>query len=153
MHNLIDTKEEKRLFEQLVQYYQKIYPGIGFRKVEILLKPDEIAGIIYTYPGEETEASFKEEVQHIADSMKTGYDTPVIILRKLKVLENSRFSAPRDKVSMDKKDILLDGHRRLKVAFDKKIGWKALAMIPDREVQFGIEKMAKGKISDIFKRK
>lgn len=136
MHNLIDAAEEKRLFGQIVEYYKKLYPGIGFRKVEALLNPEEIAGIIYTYPGEETEATFKEEVQIIADSMKEGYDTPVIILRKLK----------------EKKDILLDGHRRLKVAFDKKIGWKALAMVPDREIRFGIEKMAKGRIKDVFKK-
>ncbi|MDD4878305.1 MAG: hypothetical protein PHO02_04695 [Candidatus Nanoarchaeia archaeon] len=137
MHSdLIMPEEEKALFNQLVEYYKKLYPGIGFKKVEILLKPEEIAGIIYTYPGEETEATFREEVQIIADSLKNGYDTPVIILRKLK----------------DRKDILLDGHRRLKVAFDKKIGWKALAMVPDREVQFGIEKMGKGKIADIFKK-
>lgn len=136
MHNLISADDEKKLFSQLVEYYKKLYPGIGFKKTEIMLKPEEIGSIIYTYPGEETEASFKEEVQHIADSMKEGYDTPVIILRKQK----------------EKKDILLDGHRRLKVAFDKKIGWKALAMVPDREIQFGIEKMARGKIKDVFKK-
>lgn len=137
MHNLINTEDEKRLFGQLVEYYRKLYPGIGFKKVEILLKPEEIAGIIYTYPGEETEATFKEEVQIIANSLKSGYDTPVIILRKLK----------------DKKDILLDGHRRLKVAFDKKLPWKALLLVPDREVQFGIEKMAKGRIGEVFGKK
>jgi len=136
MNGLIQPGEEKKLFEQLVQYYQRLYPGIGFKKVELVLKPEEISEIIYTYPGEETEATFREEVQIISESAKQGYDTPVIILRKLK----------------DRKDILLDGHRRLKYAFDKKIGWKALAMIPDREVQFGIEKMAKGKIKDVFRR-
>ncbi|MDI6737850.1 MAG: hypothetical protein QME12_05035 [Nanoarchaeota archaeon] len=66
--------------------------------------------------------------------MKEGYGTPVIILRKLK----------------EKKDILLDGHRRLKVAFAKKIGWKALIMVPDRETEFGIEKMARGKAKEVF---
>lgn len=135
MHSeLIQADEERRLFEQLVEYYKKIYPGIGFKKMEVTLKPEEIKEIVYTYPGEETEATFNEEVELIKKT--SGYDTPLIILRKPK----------------ERKDILLDGHRRLKVAFDKKIGWKALLMIPDKEIQFGIEKMAKGKAKEIFRK-
>ncbi|MBU2638959.1 MAG: hypothetical protein KJ955_08355 [Nanoarchaeota archaeon] len=132
---LIQPSDERRLFEQLVEYYKKLYPGIGFKKMEAVLKPEDISEIIYTYPGEETEATFNEEVVLIAESVKYGYDTPLIILRK------------------QKQDILLDGHRRLKVAFDRKIGWKALLMIPDKEIQFGIEKMAKGKVREVFGRK
>ncbi len=134
---LIQPAEERRLFEQLVEYYKKLYPGIGFRKMEAVLKPEEIGDIVYTYPGEETEATFNEEVELIAESIKHGYDTPLVILRKPK----------------ENRDIILDGHRRLKVAFDKKIGWKALVMVPDREIQFGIEKMARGKVKDLFRKK
>lgn len=134
-NGLIQPADERKLFERLIEYYKKIYPGIGFRKMEAVLKPEEIAEIIYTYPGEETEATFKEEVALIEDAMKFGYDTPVIILRKQK----------------EKKDFLLDGHRRLKVAFSGKLPWKALVMIPDQETQFGIEKMQIGKIKEVFK--
>ncbi|MDI6737851.1 MAG: hypothetical protein QME12_05040 [Nanoarchaeota archaeon] len=49
--NLIQPSEERKLFERLIEYYKKLYPGIGFRKSEILLKPEEIGGIIYTYQG------------------------------------------------------------------------------------------------------
>ena len=134
MNNLIQPAEERALFEKLVEYYQKLYPGIIFRKAEAILKPEEIGEIIYTYPGEETEATFNEEVKHIEDAMQHKYDTPVIILSKPK----------------SKKIILLDGHRRLKVAFMHKTGWKAFVMIPDKEIEFGIEKLAKGKIKDVF---
>ncbi|MEW6063524.1 MAG: hypothetical protein AB1571_04110 [Nanoarchaeota archaeon] len=131
---LIQPSEERRLFERLIEYYRKLYPGIGFKKIEAVLKPEEIGEIVYTYPGEETEATFNEEVALIKESIKYGYDTPLIILRKPK----------------EKKDILLDGHRRVKVAFSRKMPWKALLMVPDKEIEFGIEKMAEGKVKERF---
>jgi len=134
MNGLIQPSEERKLFERLIEYYKKLYPGIIFRKEERTLTHKEIGEIFYTYPGEETEATFNEEVRLIEKSLAYGYDTPVIILRKPK----------------EGKDILLDGHRRLKVAWSKKMPWKALIMLPDKETTFGIERMIKGKIKEIF---
>jgi hypothetical protein len=132
---LIPRHEEEKLFEKLVKYYENLYPGVKFAKREATLTRKEIGEILYTYPGEESEATFAEKVAAISDAIKYGYDAPVIILRKEKA----------------KTDILLDGHRRLKVAWDKGLGWKALIMVPDREMEFGIEKMAIGKIREIWR--
>ena len=133
MMPLMSSDEERRLFEKLVKYYENIYPGVKFRKEERKLGRQEIGEILYTYPGEESEATFAEKVAAISDAIKYGYDAPIILLRK------------------DGKDILLDGHRRLKVAWDKKIGWGALIMIPDKAMEFGIEKMVTGKIREIWR--
>lgn len=132
MSELIQPTEEKKLFDKLSAYYTKLFPGVVFKKEELTLKPEEIGEIIYTYPGAETEATFNEEVKMIEESLAYGYDAPLIIIRK------------------GNEDILLDGHRRVKVAFTKKLPWKALALIPDREVSFGIEKMEMGKVKERF---
>jgi len=131
-NDLIQPSEEEKLFEKLVKYYSRLYPGLSFRKEELTLQPDELAEIWYTYPGAETEATFNEEVAMIEKALDYGYSTPIIILRK------------------DGKDILLDGHRRLKVAFDRKLPWKALAIVVDAEMDFGIEKMILGKVKEKF---
>ena len=132
MHALIQPSEERRLFERLVAYYNKLYQGTNFKMEEKVLSPEELGEIFYTYPGEETDATFNEEVEEIEKAMAYGYDTPIIIIRK------------------EGKDILLDGHRRVKVAWDRKLQWKALVMIPDKEVDFGIEKMIIGKVKEKF---
>jgi len=132
MNELIQPTEEKKLFETLLAYYNQIYPGIIFKKEEIEMKPEEIGEIFYTYPGAETEATFNEEVKLIEDALSYGYDTPLIIIRK------------------ENKDILLDGHRRAKVAFTKKMKWKVLVLVPDKEIEFGIEKMIIGKVKEKF---
>lgn len=135
MMPLIPAHEEEKLFEKLIKYYENLYPGLKFRREEKKLSREEIGEILYTYPGEESEATFTEKVAAIGDAVKYGYDAPVIILRKEK----------------EKKDILLDGHRRLKVAWDKGLAWRALVMIPDKELKFGIEKMVTGKIREIWR--
>jgi ParB-like chromosome segregation protein Spo0J len=132
MHGLIQPSEERKLFERLVAYYKKIHKDVGFKTEEIALRPEELGEIYYTYPGEETEATFNEEVEEIEKSLDYGYDTPIILIRK------------------DGKDILLDGHRRVKVAWTKKLQWKALVMVPDKEIEFGIEKMILGKVKEKF---
>lgn len=132
MNNLIQPSEERALFDKLFEYYKRLYPGIIFRKEETVLSPEEIGEIVYTYPGAESEANFNEEVVLIEDSMRYGYDTPLIALKKGKTL------------------FLLDGHRRAKVAFSKNHSWKVLLIISSKEVEFGIEKMAMGRVKDIF---
>ena len=134
MEMLIPKHGAEKLFDQLVRYYENLYPGVKFGKEERELTPEEIGEIYYTYPGEESEATFAEKVAAISDAIKYGYDAPIIILRK------------------EGKLILLDGHRRLKVAWDKGLKWKALIMTPDREVKFGIEKMITGKIKELWTR-
>ena len=49
--------------------------------------------------------------------------------------------------------ILLDGHRRIRVAFEKGIGWKSLMIVPNKDTQFGIEEMILGKVKDFFGKK
>ncbi|MBU2589274.1 MAG: hypothetical protein KKB39_00760 [Nanoarchaeota archaeon] len=132
MNNLIQPSEEKKLFEKLLAYYNQIYPGIVFKKEEVELEPEEIGEIFYTYPGAETEATFNEEVKMIEEALAYGYCTPLILIRK------------------DGKYILLDGHRRAKVAFTKKLKWKALVLIPDKDIEFGIEKMVIAKVKEKF---
>jgi len=132
---LISADEERRLFDKLVAYYENLYPGMKFRKEEKTLSRDEIGEIHYTYPGEESEATFAEKVAAIGNAVTRGYDAPVIILRKEK----------------EGKDILLDGHRRLKVAWGRGLGWKALIMVPSQEPKFGMEKMITGKIKEIWR--
>lgn len=130
---LIPKHEEEELFDKLMAYYKNLYPDVNFKKEETVLTPEEIGEIHYTFPGEESEVTFFEKVAAIKDAIKYGYDTPVILLRK------------RDK------DVLLDGHRRLKVAWDRKMKWKAILLIPDKDVRFGIERMIMGKIKDIWR--
>jgi len=129
-------EDEEELFRKLVEYYQNIYPGLAFTEIKERLTRQHIAEICYTYPGEENSATFKDRVIQIRKAIKEkGYDTPVIILRKLG----------------EKKDILLDGHRRLKVAWEEGLDWDALVMVPSREHDFGIEKMVEGKIRQIWR--
>lgn len=135
MKPLMTRDDEEELFKTLIQYYKNIYPGLAFQRVRERLTRQQIAEICYTYPGEENTATFKDRVIQIRKAIKEkGYDTPVIILRKLG----------------EKKDILLDGHRRLKVAWEESIDWDALIMVPSRELDFGIEKMIEGKIRQIW---
>lgn len=131
---LISEEEEKLLFNKFLSYYQKVYPHVKFSREETMLGPKEIEEISYTYPGEEIEVTFEDKVREIEDALSAGYSTPVIILRK------------KDK------DILIDGHRRLRVAWNKGLEWKALLIIPDREVTFGIEKIVRGRIGNLWKK-
>lgn len=129
---LVSAHEEEYLFDELIDYYKKLYPKINFKKERGVLTKKQIGDVLYTYSGEEIEAGAKIKMKEIEDAISYGYDTPVIILKK--------------KTS----SILIDGHRRLRLAWEKGITWKALIIVPDRDTTFGIEKMVLGKISDLF---
>lgn len=132
---LVTTEEQERIFAKLLEYYKKLYPGVLFRREEKMLSKNDIAGIYYTYPGEEEQATAAEKMQMISEAIGHGYDTPLIILKKKGKL------------------ILLDGHRRVRVAFEQGLGWKALLLSPQKDVSFGMEKMTLGKVRDLFGKK
>jgi len=129
---LISPHEERQLFSKLVSYYKKLYPKLKFDTGEMVLDQKAIASVHYTYPGEEAEATSEEKMKEIRDAINFGYDTPVILLKK------------------GKDCILLDGHRRLKVAWERKIKWKALVLSAPAGAKFGIEKMVMGRVGDLF---
>ncbi|MEM3031128.1 MAG: hypothetical protein QXH27_05315 [Candidatus Micrarchaeia archaeon] len=131
---LITEEEEKRLFEKLKAYYERLY-GIPFKSEKAVLTPAEIGELHYTFPGEEAEATFEEKVADIESALKTGYNAPAIILRKEK----------------QGKDVIIDGHRRLYVAWRKRISWPVLLLIPIKEIDLAIEKTITGKIRELRK--
>lgn len=132
MAGLISPHEERQLFSRLVSYYRKLYPKLKFDTAEAILDSKAISSVLYTYPGEEAEATAEEKMREIRDAINFGYDTPVILLQK------------------GKDCILLDGHRRLKVAWEKKIKWKALVIVAPAKQKFGIEKMVMGRVGDLW---
>jgi len=129
---LVPPDEEGRICRKLIAYYEQIYPGIVFSKKEAMLGREEIGDLYYTFSGDENEATAEEKMKMINSAIGGGYSTPIIILRK------------KDK------DILLDGHRRARVAFRQGIPWKAMIIVPGKEVKFGIEDMILGKIKDLY---
>lgn len=131
---LVPPEEQERLYEKLVDYYRKLYPGMKFMREDRILKKEQIGEIYYTYAGEETEATAAEKIRMIKSAIGHGYSTPFVILRKEK----------------EKKDILLDGHRRARVAISMGLDWPAIIMIPDKETEFGIESMIMGKVKDLW---
>jgi hypothetical protein len=132
MVGLVPPEEEKRIFDRLIEYYSQLYPGVRFSKAEKTLTHKDIGGILYTYCGEETEATAAEKMRLINSAIGEGYSTPIIVLRKKSGL------------------ILLDGHRRARVAFSQGMGWPALVISPGKEVKFGIEDMVLGRIKDLY---
>lgn len=133
MVGLIPSHEEKALFDKLIGYYKKLYEGTEFGKDEKKLTREEIGEVLYTYPGEEVEATTDEKIRAIDRALEYGYDTPAILLKK------------------GDSYILLDGHRRLRVAWKEGLSWKAFIIVPSKEITFGIEKMVQGKIKELFK--
>jgi hypothetical protein len=129
---LVPPQEEKRIFEKLVVYYEKLYPTLKFSRKESVLSHKEIGELFYTYSGEETEATASEKMKMINSAIGEGYSTPIIVLQKKK----SR--------------VLLDGHRRVRVAFSQGMSWPALLIVPSKDVKFGIEEMILGKIKDLY---
>ncbi len=129
---LIPPHEERRLFQRLVKYYKKLYPKERFGAGEKVLDHKAIGGVEYTFPGEESEATAAERMRAIREAIKFGYDTPVIILQK------------------GKRMILLDGHRRLRVAWERKMKWRALVVPTGARKKFAIEKMVMGKVRDLW---
>jgi hypothetical protein len=131
---LVPPEEQERLYAKLVEYYRKLYPGIAFRREDRKLKKEQIGEIFYTYSGEETEATAAEKMRMINTAIGHGYSTPIIVLRKQK----------------EKKDVLLDGHRRVRVAWTLGLEWPAILIIPDTETTFGIEAMITGRVKDLY---
>jgi hypothetical protein len=133
---LVPPDEEDRICAKLIEYYKRLYEqeGVIFRKEEKILAKKDIGEIYYTYPGEEEIATEQEKMRMIAEAIGHGYGTPAIILQK------------------GKKMILLDGHRRLRVAWKQGMSWKAYFIVPSKEIKFGIEKMVLGKIKDLYEK-
>ncbi len=130
---LVPKEEQERILEKLLAYYKGIYPGVEFRKEEKELNKDEIGEIYYTYAGEQTEAAAAEKIRMINEAIGHGYATPVVLLKKKEKL------------------ILLDGHRRVRVAFQQGLSWKAVLIVPENEdIEFGIESMIMGKVKDLW---
>lgn len=129
---LVPPDEEERVCRKLMEYYGKLYPGIGFSRKEAVLSHKDVGEILYTYAGEETEATAAEKMRMINSAIGEGYTTPIILLQK------------------NKTRILLDGHRRVRVAYSQGMGWKALVIVPDKDVKFGIEEMVLGKVKDLY---
>ena len=129
---LVPQEEEERLCRKLIEYYRQLYPGIGFSRKDATLSRQEIGELFYTYSGEETEATAAEKMKMINSAIGTGYMTPLVVLQK------------------KGKRILLDGHRRARVAYSQGMGWKAMVIIPSKDAKFGIEAMILGKIKDLY---
>jgi hypothetical protein len=129
---LVPQEEEERLCKKLIEYYKQLYPGIGFSRKDVMLTRQEIGDLFYTYSGEETEATAAEKMRMISSAIAAGYATPLVVLQK------------------KGKRILLDGHRRARVAYSQGMGWKAMAIIPSSDAKFGIEDMILGKIKDLY---
>ena len=135
MVGLITEEEEKKLTEKMLAYYGKIYPGIEFKTEEKTLTHDEIGELDYTYAGAESEATAEEKMRAIAEAIGHGYSTPVLVLKK------------------GERMILLDGHRRMRVAYPQGVSWKAYLIVAGREdVEFGIEGTIMGKVKDLWKK-
>ena len=78
---LIPPEEQERIFNKLLDYYKKLYPGLEFTKKEAVLSHKEIGDIQYTYSGEETEATAAEKMRMISSAVKGSYSTPIVIQR------------------------------------------------------------------------
>jgi hypothetical protein len=132
---LIQDYEEKLLLEKLVGYYHRIHEDVKFTTREAQLTPEGVREVYLTFPGFEEEATFEQRVHEIKKAVSYGYSTPVILMEK------------KDKL------ILIDGHRRLRVAFELGLAWRAYIITPDKEADFGIEKQILGKASAVWGKK
>lgn len=131
---LITSEEQKHIFDRLLDYYKNLYPDILFRTEQKMLSNKEIAELQYTYAGEEAKATAEEKMLLIKEAIGQGYNAPLIILKK------------------KNKNIILDGHRRVHFAFQHSLGWRALMILPQRDVEFGIEKVILGKVKKVFEK-
>ncbi|MBD3209944.1 hypothetical protein GF318_01030 [Candidatus Micrarchaeota archaeon] len=129
---LVPPDEQESIAEKLVEYYKNLYPGIEFAREREELSHEQVGELLYTYPGEETEATAKEKMRMISSAIGEGYNTPIIVLKK------------------GDKHILLDGHRRVRVAYSEGLKWPAMVIAPNKEVKFGIEDMVLGKVKELF---
>src|SRR3989338_2206577 len=124
--SLITPEEQEKIFVRLIDYYKKLYPGVAFKRADKALSKNDVADLYYTYPGEEEQAHAEERMNIISEELAHGYSTPIIVL---------------------------DGHRRTRVAFEKGVGWKALLIVPQKDLEFGMEEMILGKVKEVFGRK
>ncbi len=131
---LVPPEEEEKLYNKLIEYYKKLYPGMRFRREDRKLRKEQLGELYYTYAGEETESTAAEKMKMINTAIGHGYSTPIIVLRKTK----------------GNKDILIDGHRRVRVAWMLGLEWPAIIIIPETDTVFGIEAMITGKVKDIY---
>jgi len=131
---LIQPYEERELFDKIVDYYHSLHEEVKFVKREEMLSPKKIKGLYYTLPALENVVTFGQKVEEIKRAIGHGYNTPVIILRK------------RDR------DLLIDGHRRIRAAWELGIEWPALILIPDKQKEFGVEKLAQGQIKGLWEK-
>ncbi|MEW6528837.1 MAG: hypothetical protein AB1391_03040 [Candidatus Micrarchaeota archaeon] len=129
-YGLISLQEELRLFARLMNFYSKLYPQIKFTKKEKTLCASEIGEIQYTYAGQETEDRAIDIMNEINDALPE-YSVPIVLLKKKKYF------------------LLLDGHRRARVAWTKKMKWKALLIVPNKDAKFGVEDTIMKKIKNI----
>lgn len=130
-YGLISMHDEMRLFERILDFYRRLYPKTSFRKEERVLTPNEIGEILYTYAGGETETLAVDKMNHIKDALPE-YSVPVILL------------------GTGKRLVLLDGHRRLRLAWKRKLSWKAFIIVPGKHGEFGIEETVMGKIKEMY---
>ncbi len=130
-YGLISLHEEMHLFFTILEFYKRLYPGVKFGKEEKMLTPKETGDVIYTYAGEEVEGLAAEKMREIIGALPE-YSTPAIALRK------------------GKKLIVLDGHRRLRVAYKRGLNWKCLIIVPSKAQKFGIEDEAMGTIREMY---
>ncbi|MCK4327480.1 MAG: ParB-like nuclease domain-containing protein [Candidatus Diapherotrites archaeon] len=131
---LIQPHEERDLFDKILEYYHSLHEEVKFVKREEMLSPAEIKELYYTLPSLENVVTYGQKVEEIKRAIGHGYNTPVIVLRK------------RDR------DLLIDGHRRIRAAWELGIEWPALIMVPDKQKEFGVEKLAEGKIGDLWEK-
>ncbi len=133
MVGLITKEAEKALLDKLIEYYKRLYPGIEFDVDEVELSHEDVGNLMYTHPGEEIEATASEKIRAIEEAIGGGYDTPIILLKS------------------GDRHLILDGHRRARVAYSQGLGWKAYVIAPKKEgIEFGIQNMVLGKVSDLF---
>ena len=129
---LIQPHEERELFDKIVGYYHSLHPEAKFVTREEMMPPAKIKELYYTLPGLKDVVTFGQKIEEIKRAIGHGYQTPVIVLRK------------RDR------DLLLDGHRRIRAAWELGLEWPALVMVPDSQKSFGVEKLVQGQIKDIW---
>lgn len=129
---LVPAEEQERIVKKLVGYYEKLYPGIEFSSKKTEFSHEEIGKILYTYPGEEAEATAAEKMRMISSAVGEGYNTPIVVLKK------------------GNDYVLLDGHRRTRVAYSEGLKWPAIVITPSKDVKFGIEDMVMGTVKDLY---
>ncbi len=132
MEKLIQPEDEERLYDTVKSYYKKLYPDVDITDEELVLSPNEIGDLYYTFPGFEEAATFNEKVERIKKAIGHGYDTPLILARK------------------GSKLMIIDGHRRAVAAWQLGVKWRALVLVFPPDHDLGIEKQIQGTVRELF---